>query len=177
MKVLFDWDYKIFELLNGLAGKNVVFDYITIFFAHYYVFIFPLLALVYYILHQEKYSLLQVGYSQIITIILSRGIITELIRYFYKRPRPFLVHNVTQLIYKYPEASFPSGHTLGIVAAGMALWFFDQKLAWFVMGSGVVVGFFRIVAGVHYPLDVLVGVILAFPSALVGNKLFRYFIK
>lgn len=177
MKFLFEWDYKIFEALNGLAGKNTVFDYVTIFFAHYYVFIFPLLALAYYIFHQEKYSLWQVGFSQIITVIISRGIITELVRYFYKRPRPFLVHNVTQLIYKYPEASFPSGHTLGIVAAGVALWFFDQKLSWFVMGSGAVVGVFRIVAGVHYPLDVLGALFLAWPSAWVAMKTYKYFIK
>ena len=177
MKFIFEWDYKIFEALNGLAGKNTVFDYITIFFAHYYVFVFPLLALIYYFFHQEKFNLVHISISQIIVIIISRGIVTELIRYFYKRPRPFLVHNVTQLIYKYPEASFPSGHTLGIVAAGVALWIFDQKLAWFVMGSGVVVGFFRIVAGVHYPLDVIGALFLAWPSAWAGMKFFKLFIK
>lgn len=177
MKYLLNWDLQIFNIINGLAGRNAVLDFVIVFFAHYYVFVFPVLALVYYYFHQDRINLQQTIISQIFVIIISRGIITEAIRFYYNRPRPYLVHSVTQLITKNSEASFPSGHTIGVVAAGVALWLVDKKLGWFVGVSGLVIGFFRIAAGLHYPLDVVGAILLAFPSALVGDKLSKYFTK
>lgn len=177
MKNLLEWDFRVFEMVNGLAGKNAFLDFIIVFFAHYYVFVFPVLGLLYVYFHQDKINIYHAVTNQVVVLIVARGLVTELIRLFYKRTRPFLDHSVTQLISKNAEASFPSGHTIGIVAIGVSLWLLDKKLGLFVGVSGLVIGFFRIAAGVHYPLDVFAGIVLAFPSALIGDKIYKYFIK
>lgn len=177
MKFIFDWDVKIFQALNSLAGKNSFLDSVIIFFAHYYIFVLGAGVALYFLFYREKYNFFHVAINQIIVLILARFIVAEIIRFFYFRARPFLSFHVTQLVYKNPEASFPSGHTIGIVALGLALLYFDKKIGILVAVSGVGVGVFRIIAGLHYPLDVLGGIILSLPSAWAGVKIYKYFIK
>ncbi len=177
MRTLEQWDLKIFGAFNGLAGKNRFFDAIVIFFARYYTVIMPI-GLFFYILETHAHlSFRQLIYSQLIVLFVARGVVVETIRLFYRRTRPFQDHKVTQLIKKYIEASFPSGHAITLISMGLALGYFDPGLGWFMVLSGVVVGLARLVAGVHYPLDVLAGIVLAWPSAAIGMKIYYYFIK
>jgi membrane-associated phospholipid phosphatase len=63
------------------------------------------------------------------------------------------------------------------MAIGFGLMPFDPVTGWFMVLSGLVVGLARIAAGVHYPLDVLAGLILSWPSAWLGLFLYHYFFK
>ncbi|MCX6565934.1 MAG: phosphatase PAP2 family protein [Candidatus Aminicenantes bacterium] len=68
--------------------------------------------------------------------------------------RSFAVHTVGPRL---PDASFPSGHswTAFAVATLMTL-FFGRKYAWAFFGAAAI-GYSRIYAGAHFPLDVLGG--------------------
>ena len=177
MMGLAEWDLKVFEAFNGLAGKNKRFDRLVVFFARYYTVLMPVGVLLYLQFNRGPLSFRHLVFSQLAALFAARGIVTELIRLFYRRKRPFLAHRVKQLIKKYSEASFPSGHTISIMAMGIVLAHFEPGLGWFVVSSGLVVGLARIVAGVHYPLDVLAGIILSWPSAVLGLSIYHYFIK
>lgn len=172
-----DWDLKFFGYFNGLARKNKLLDLVFIFFARYYTIVMSAGAFVYLALYKPDLSLKALIISQLMVLLVARGMATELIRLFFKRKRPFLAHRVVQLIKKYSEASFPSGHTISIMAIGFGLMPFDPVTGWFMVLSGFVIGLARIVAGVHYPLDVLAGLILSWPSAWFGLLLYNYFFK
>jgi len=62
--------------------------------------------------------------------------------------------------------SFPSGHTIFIFALATAVYFFHKKLGYFLYFSGLLIGLARISGGVHYPSDILGGIILGSLTSL-----------
>lgn len=86
-----------------------------------------------------------------------------------KRFRPFKVLTEIKNLIKPPdEFSFPSGHTAAaFLMAGISSQFYPQ---WAILSFGVasLIGISRIYNGVHYPSDVLAGMILGLTSARIG---------
>lgn len=78
-----------------------------------------------------------------------------------RRPRPFRAHaDVTARAMPLDEYSFPSGHTLHAVSFTIvaAAWF--PFLALPLIVFTVLVAMSRVVLGLHYPTDVLAGVLI-----------------
>jgi undecaprenyl-diphosphatase len=96
--------------------------------------------------------------------------VTEIIRFFYHRPRPFLTYHVHQLI---PETSysFPSGHSTFFFAFSYAVYLYNKKWGIWFLSATTVLTIARIMAGVHYPSDIVGGIIL---GTLVAKISFTY---
>jgi undecaprenyl-diphosphatase len=123
-------------------------------------------------------------YPATITYVLA-GVVAfalELMLYYWikkniKRPRPFnKLKGIQNLIVPPDEFSFPSGHTgaaflmATVISLAFPL-FCVPVLLW--AGS---VGFSRIYLGVHYPSDVLAGMILGLLSAQAGLWVVHFFV-
>ena len=67
--------------------------------------------------------------------------------------------------------SFPSGHTLHAVAFAVLLSAYYPALAPLLWAYAVMVALARVVLGVHYPSDVLVGALLGATSACIALAL------
>lgn len=102
----------------------------------------------------------------------SRVVITEIIRFFYNRLRPFEVMDVTQLLSHGPEPSLPSGHAAFYFALGWFLFFMDKKLGIVFLVVTFFMGLSRVFAGIHYPADILAGFAVGLVSA--GGAYFIY---
>lgn len=77
------------------------------------------------------------------------------------RPRPFVTHpNLTALLDPGDEWSFPSAHTLSAFAAATALFFYHRKSGVLAYVLAFLIGFSRLYACVHYPTDVLAGLVI-----------------
>ena len=81
-------------------------------------------------------------------------------------PRPYDQMNYYPLISHKPGNSFPSRHTASSVIIAMAFWYVCQPLGITAAALAVLVGISRVVAGLHYPRDVLAG---AAVSLVVGG--------
>lgn len=121
-------DQIIFRLINGLAGKWWPFDWLGIFFAEYLGYFIVLIAIFIFIKernwHQRIYFFALAGLS----VILARGLITEIIRFFYERPRPFLTLQIQPLIEHNLTSSFPSGNAAAFFALALAIFYFNRKM-------------------------------------------------
>ena len=77
------------------------------------------------------------------------------------RPRPFVTHSdLTALLDPGDKWSFPSGHSLSSFAAATALFFFHRKTGLLAYLLAAAIAFSRLYACVHYPTDVLAGIVL-----------------
>lgn len=90
------------------------------------------------------------------------------------RPRPYTqIADLLPLGVIPTDASFPSGHTNASFATAVAYWhILDIRwLRWALLGVAVLMGFSRLYLGVHYPTDVLGGVLVGSVGSTLVCKL------
>lgn len=154
------FDTQLFYALNDLAGKSSFFDWIVVFFASYvaYVLIVFFLVLLFFFKY-TKSEKLRMFLTAAVSVAVSRLCVTEFIRFFYHRPRPFLALQVNQLLTS-NEWSFPSGHATFFFAMATAVYLHDKKLGIVFFVATVLMTASRVIAGIHYPSDIAGGAII-----------------
>lgn len=142
-------------------------DRAIVFFAHYLPYLIVLVFL--FLLARAQIGMrekITIAAASVASVFLARGILTELIRYFFHRPRPFLVHDTVHLLSE-TSYSFPSGHATFFFALAATLYFYNKHWGvWFGIGA-VCMGVARVMAGVHYPSDIIGGALMGFFCAWV----------
>lgn len=88
------------------------------------------------------------------------------------RTRPYDINKGVQLIVNAPkDYSFPSGHS-GISFAAVGSLFFAKSRLWIPsLILAIVIAFSRLYLYVHYPTDVLTGMVLGILCGWAGNKI------
>ncbi|HKV46216.1 MAG TPA: phosphatase PAP2 family protein [bacterium] len=90
----------------------------------------------------------------------------------FPRPRPFLVLPAHVLVPSPPhDASFPSDHAAVAGAVSVVLLLGGQS-GWGTLGllGAVLIGVARVMVGVHYPSDVVAGVMIGAACAVVASR-------
>ena len=94
-----------------------------------------------------------------------------ILKYSIHVTRPFLsLPNIYPL---FPEAgyAFPSGHAAVFSAIAFAIYFKHKKAGFVFMLFAFLIGLARIIAGVHFPIDIFGGFILGFVVAFLIKKI------
>jgi undecaprenyl-diphosphatase len=114
----------------------------------------------------------QTGIIMLAALILCIIFVTFMIKPLFDRPRPFAVYPIDLLIAIPHGSSFPSGHSSSIFAFSWA-YFITQKnhWRWMLLGFATFVAFSRLYLFVHYPTDVVVGVIIGIIFAYISKWL------
>ncbi len=106
-----------------------------------------------------------------IALVLSALSIEVIIKPIIQRPRPFVANPLIELLIKEPFGySFPSGHATSSFAAAFFLYLNKVKYRTVYLLLAILMAFSRLYVYVHYPSDVLVGVLLGMLIALGVNK-------
>lgn len=101
-----------------------------------------------------------IGNMVLITLIISTVIGEGIIKHLVRRFRPCSKVNDVKLLIKKPLSySFPSGHTLSSFAAASVLSAFFTEYGLVFIGIAFLIALSRIYLYVHYPTDVIAGVI------------------
>ena len=152
---------KLFEIFHSLAHKNTFLDWVWVFSAEYLPII--LTAFFGYLLIKEKNPHRRYYFLVLsaLSVVISLGIVGQIIRYFIDSPRPFMSPDVIALIDKPQTPSMPSGHMMTFFPIALAGYYLSQKWRWYFVVGRLFMGVARIISGVHYPADSLVGLILS----------------
>jgi len=188
-------DNSLFNLIYSFAGKWWPLPWLGIFLANYLGY-FLVLAIIILLISakggpasggkiKDQKQRIYFFSLAILSVILARGIITEIIRFFYYQPRPFLVLEIQPLIAHAPTGSFPSGHATAFFALALAVFYFsagggsafggNRKLSCWIFASSLFMGLARIFTGVHWPSDILAGALIGLGSAFLIKKILLKF--
>jgi undecaprenyl-diphosphatase len=102
-------------------------------------------------------------------------ITNQIISHLWERPRPFVTHQAfTHLLSApSPDSSFPSDHAAIAFAIAFGVLAFSRRAGIFFLAAATLIGLSRIALGLHYPSDVLAGVLVGWTAALVTTGLGR----
>ena len=109
----------------------------------------------------------------LVDLVVCNGILKPLLH----RIRPFDVKTGIELLVKRPtDYSFPSGHTAASFASVMALYLAGEKKIWIPsLVLAVLISFSRLYLYVHYPTDVLGGMVVGLAAGVLGYWLVKKF--
>lgn len=173
-------DYAILKFINGFAGKWLWLDSLGIIFSDFLIYAIPLIIFgVYFISKKRK----KIGIM--LVKIMSAVILVALVEYttnqVVARPRPFISHNDIYQLAKFfalpTDYSFPSGHTSLAFALSFSVFINWKKFGLILLIPAFLVGLSRIFVGVHYPVDILGGIITALIVVYFVEYILRHFIK
>lgn len=91
------------------------------------------------------------------------------------RTRPFdLVEGIELLITAPTDFSFPSGHTLSSFIAAAVLTMIDKRFGYVAIPLAALIAYSRMYLYVHYPSDILGGIVLA---AIISTAIYFIFFR
>ena len=84
--------------------------------------------------------------------------LTKVTKFLLEAPRPFVVlADSTPLFTLAPFDAFPSGHATISMGLAMAMLLHDRARGFIYLVAALVIGWGRVAAGVHWPIDVVAG--------------------
>ena len=104
-----------------------------------------------------------------LVIALGDPLVVNTIKHLVDRPRPCItLPNVIERLDCTASGSMPSAHAANWFAMTMVMFLFYRRSLWFMLPLALMVSFSRVYNGVHYPSDVLAGMILGAGYAVAG---------
>lgn len=159
-------DLALFRFFNGLAGHSVLGDVVVVFFASHLQYVLGALLIAITLWPVRRVPLLIAGAS---SALIARFAVRPLVVLLVQRPRPFLmltdVHNLIGVDGIEDLRAFPSGHAIFFFAMAMAVYRFDKRWGVVFFTGAMLMGVARIIGGVHWPSDIIVGALI---GTLVG---------
>lgn len=153
----------LFYWLRGLAGGSVVSDMVVAFLAGPLAYVLVGGLVVFFFRHRDAGK----GVRDSV-VILSAAIaawaLSIGLKNVFNELRPFVVlESTTPLvaIRSFDGAgAFPSGHTAFFASIVGSLYFYHRRAAYWFAGVALLIGLSRVVAGVHWPIDIVGGYLL-----------------
>jgi undecaprenyl-diphosphatase len=130
-----------------------------------YVVIISAIIITFFIKRDNVYSLLIVGTGAF------SWVVSYVIKNITKIPRPFVELNLTPLFME-TGFSFPSSHVTVIAALSVIVWNIDYRLGILFFIFTVLVALSRMIIGVHYPIDVVSGLII---GVIIGLSILWFY--
>jgi undecaprenyl-diphosphatase len=102
-------------------------------------------------------------------------IITQMIKSLIPTVRPFKINGFPPLTLTVPnDGAFPSGHSAAAFALAVTIYLHDKRLGALFILAALGVGAGRILGNVHFPLDILGGIVVGTLVAVAIDRLHVY---
>jgi undecaprenyl-diphosphatase len=143
-------------------------DLIVMFFASFFIyFIFAGLIVLWFI--DGKIKKEQVVHALVACLI--AWTVAALIKHFFPTLRPFVINGQEiDVLIRPKDGAFPSEHTVLAFALAVTVFMHDRRIGWWFLLSALIVGISRVIANVHYPIDIVGGSFLGTMVAVVVEK-------
>ena len=141
-------------------------NFLIVFAARYLIYL-SLFSIPYLWIRHKRHDLIRISVSVVVAFAIS-----EVLNFLFPAPRPFVAEGLTPLV-EVPlseyYASFPSGHATFLAALGTAVFFTEKRMGVLIFILGILTGIGRVLAGVHYPVDILGGFLIGIMVASLSK--------
>ena len=170
---------QIFFLFYNLAHQSQVMDWIIVFFAVYFPYIVVMLAALFLLFHHEvlraesPFQVFMEKKKEILMVFFSgclAWVLAYILKFAFSLPRPFVLLSQVRALFGESGYAFPSGHATFYMALAFSVFFLHKKAGYVFIFFALLIGLARIVAGVHFPVDILGGFILGILIAYLVEK-------
>jgi len=173
-------DREVFWFLHSWTGHSNILDGLFIFFAKY-LFWFILVWVLWILIRKKDWpnklsawkNRFQYFSLGLISLILSRGIIANIMSALIQSPRPFATLDIQALINHADVSSIPSGHMASVIPIVLTLFLMNKKAGWWGLIMALLIGISRVIVGVHWPSDIILGLVVGIFSFYFVYWLFR----
>ncbi|MBI5413583.1 phosphatase PAP2 family protein [Candidatus Peregrinibacteria bacterium] len=167
MPVLLNLDYRLFKFFNSFAGISKAWDFTFVALAEWVIFALVAGLALFILFKKDDKKRGALALQALASAFVGKVLVVSFIRIFFYRFRPFVAGAVTQLEPHNPlEASFPSGHATIMFAMAFSVLFGDTKWGIFYFIIALISSLARVVVGVHYPMDIFGGMLVALLSSI-----------
>lgn len=168
-------EIQIVSAIQEVATSSSLTIGLAVFFARYLIAIYALFGLHLLIEKrgERRHAVLEAAWAAALTLA-----VTAIIAALIGRSRPFQIpfdatSPVTLLIPPPLNSSFPSGHTGTSVAMAAAIFYAHRRLGYVAFVVAALVALGRIVVGVHYPSDIVGGILVGLFSFWIIRVIHR----
>ena len=163
------WNVAAFSAINGLAAHTAWLNPVMAAFALWGgpVLLVLILGAAWWRHRERSAAAVLTGLAAVAGL----GV-NQVVAAFWFEPRPFVtLPGVTMLLAHSTDSSFPSDHAViaGALAVGTLL--FARKWGIAAVVIAVLLAFSRVYAGMHYPLDVIAGLVIGGALAVLAVRL------
>jgi undecaprenyl-diphosphatase len=156
------FDGTLFHWFNAFAGQSDLVDSVIFFNAEILGFVLLGALFLFLVLPRLDLSIssktVRMVKLAIVSGLAARFGPTELIRFFYDKPRPFqILEGINQVVTHTAGSAFPSGHAAFFFALAAVVYFYKPRLSGLFFVGATIISISRVVAGIHWPLDILAG--------------------
>ncbi len=166
-----DWNLTFFTAIHGFAGGNRFLDWTGYFFANSLTYFLVLGMIVFIALRPRAGVRMLAAAEMLLAFLLGRWVVAYNIQYFFPSPRPFVKLGFEPLLHPNTVATFPSGHMAALFAVAAIVWYLDRRWGTWYLALSLLVGIGRIYAGVHWPVDIIAGIVIGLGSGFFVHAL------
>ena len=172
MNAIFNFDSAILLWLQN-SFRNPVLNPIMIFITHLGDKGLFWIALTLLFLCFRKTR--RVGVTSMISMVIGLIVVNIMLKNWVARVRPYeLIEELELIIEKQHDFSFPSGHATNALACAWVMFrLLDKKASVPALILALLICFTRLHVGVHYPTDVLAGIVVGILAAELAIVIVR----
>ena len=178
---IIDFDQRLFLVVNSKVGTSSIIDSSArIIGSDYLVPVFLSLVLI-FLWHKENSTLRRLKtrltvLKSILTLLVACLIVIILNQVLF-RERPFNLIEANLIFYAPTDSSFPSNSVAAVVALTIPVFKTYRKIGYLMLSSSLCLAFCRVYVGIHFPGDVLGGILTALVSFVLSTFLMNLFSK
>ncbi len=168
MNIIQDFDKYILNYINEHM-TNIILDKIMIFITTLGNggILWILLALFFIFIKKDRKTGIKMALALILCFLTGNLLLKNLVG----RIRPFDINSAIEILIKKPlDFSFPSGHTMTSFASAIVIYSKYKRAGIFTIILATLIAFSRMYLYVHYPSDIICGLIIGIIIAMVSIK-------